>query len=70
MESNHMTPTHATVRLNSYTTLDNLEVAAIDYTQKIVTLLIPFSGTEKIRKTFRFTEVESFVFPTCVNELA
>jgi hypothetical protein len=70
MESNHMTPTHATIRLNSYTTLDNLQVASIDYVKKTVTVLIPFSEKESVKKICRFAEVESFVFPTCVNELA
>ena len=65
-----MNPTHATIRLNSYTTLDNLQVAAIDYAKKAVTVLIPFSEKESVKKIYHFSEVESFVFPTCVNELA
>jgi hypothetical protein len=64
-----ITPSHATIRLNSYTTLPDLEVASIDYSKKTVTVLIPWSETEKIKKAYCLSEVESFTFPHCVNEI-
>jgi hypothetical protein len=64
-----MIPTHASIQLNSYTSMDNLKVDSIDYQEKTVTVLIPFSETESIKKKYSFSSVKSFTFPNCVNEL-
>jgi hypothetical protein len=63
-------PSHATIRLNSYTTLPDLQVVDIDWYYRIVTVLVPFSETESIKRVYSLSEVESFTFPNCVNEIA
>jgi hypothetical protein len=63
------TPSHATIRLNSYTTLPDLQVVDIDWYYRIVTVLIPFSETESIKRVYSLSEVDSFTFPNCVNEI-
>jgi hypothetical protein len=67
--SNTPKPSHATIRLNSYTTLPDLQVDSIDWYYRIVTVLVPFSENEFIKRVYSISEVESFTFPNCVNEL-
>jgi hypothetical protein len=65
----NLVPSHASLRIDSHTTLDNLQVVDIDWFLKIITVLVPSSETESTEQTYRLSDIESLTFPNCVNEL-